>query len=75
MENRKIMQSKRYSILEATTNTLAGLLIAFSVQLIIYPAMNIAVRIEQNIVITFVFTGVSILRGYVLRRIFNRIRK
>ena len=69
------MQSKRFSLIEATTNTLAGLIIAFAVQLVIYPVMGIPVRIEQNIIITFVFTGVSIIRGYILRRIFNRFRE
>ena len=69
------MQTKTLSLIEAITNTLAGLIVAFLVQIIIYPIMNIPVRIDQNIVITLVFTGVSIARGYVLRRIFNRIRK
>ena len=69
------MQSKRFSLIEATTNTLAGLIIAFAVQLVIYPVMGIPVRIEQNVIITFVFTGVSIIRGYILRRLFTKLKK
>jgi hypothetical protein len=66
-----LMQSKRKSMLEATVNTFAGLAVSFGIQLVIYPVMNIPVRIEQNIVITLIFTLASIGRGYVVRRIFN----
>ena len=69
------MQTKRFSLIEAITNTAAGLLVSFGIQLIIYPAMNIPVRIEQNVIITLVFTLASIGRGYVIRRIFNHLRK
>jgi hypothetical protein len=65
------MQTRKYSLLESVTNTLVGLLVSFGIQLVIYPAMDIPVRIEQNIIITLVFTGASILRGYIIRRIFN----
>ena len=65
------MQSKKRSLTEAVTNTLTGLLVSFAIQLIIYPVMNIPVRIEQNIIITLVFTSASIIRGYVVRRLFN----
>ena len=69
------MQTKRFSLIEAITNTAAGLLVSFCIQLIIYPAMSIPVRIEQNVIITIVFTAVSIARGYLIRRIFNTLRK
>ena len=69
------MQTKRFSLIEAITNTAAGLVVSFCIQLIIYPAMSIPVRIEQNVIITLVFTAVSIGRGYLIRRIFNTLRK
>ena len=69
------MQTKRYSLIESLTNTFAGLLISFGIQLVIYPILNIPVKLSQNIIITLVFTLASILRGYVVRRIFNRLRK
>lgn len=69
------MQSKRFSFIEALTNTLTGLLVSFGIQLIIYPAMDIPVRLSQNVIITLVFTIASILRGYIVRRIFNKFRK
>ena len=66
------MQTKKTSFIESLTNTLTGLLVSFLIQLIIYPVMNIPVRLEQNIIITLVFTGASIGRGYIVRRIFNK---
>jgi len=69
------MQNKRYSLIESITNTLTGLFVSFGIQLIIYPLLNIPVRLSQNIVITMVFTFASIVRGYIIRRIFNKIRK
>ena len=66
-------QSKKLSIIEAITNTVVGLLTAFGIQLVIYPILNIEVSINQNIIITIVFFIASILRGYVVRRIFNKL--
>ena len=67
------MQSKKLSIIEAVSNTVIGLLTSFCIQLMIYPILNIEVSINQNIIITFVFFIASILRGYVVRRLFNKI--
>lgn len=67
------MQTKRKSLIEAVTNTVVGLVTSFVIQLIIYPALNIPVTIGQNVLITFVFFAASIVRGYLLRRVFNRI--
>ena len=68
-----IMQKKKLSIVEAITNTVTGLVTSFIIQLIIYPALNIEVRISQNIIITLVFFFASVLRGYVIRRIFTKL--
>lgn len=65
------MQNKKISLLEATINTISGLVVSFIIQLIIYPVMDIPVRIEQNIIITLIFTIASIIRSYIIRRIFN----
>lgn len=68
------MQSKKLSIIEAVSNTVIGLLTSFIIQLIIYPFLNIEVSINQNIFITFVFFIASIIRGYIVRRLFNKIK-
>lgn len=69
------MQSKTLSLIESIANTLVGFLISLLVQLIIYPALDIPVTIYQNILITFVFTIVSITRSYLVRRFFNKIKE
>lgn len=66
------MQSRKHSLIESTTNTIVGFIVSLLIQLAIYPAMGIPVRFSQNIIITFVFTISSILRGYLIRRIFNK---
>jgi hypothetical protein len=69
------MQTKKYSFIESLTNTFTGLLVSFAIQLIIYPVLNIPVNISQNVIITLVFTFASIIRGYLVRRLFNKFRK
>ena len=69
------MQTKKISLLEALTNTVVGLLVSFGIQLLIYPILGIAVTIGQNVIITFVFFAASISRGYIIRRIFNKLNK
>lgn len=66
------MQTKKGSIIEAVSGTVIGLLTSFGIQLVIYPALDIEVRIDQNIIITFVFFFASIVRGYFVRRLFNK---
>jgi hypothetical protein len=68
-----MIQSKKHSALESLTNIIVGLITSFLIQLIIYPALDIPVTINQNIVITLVFFAVSFLRSYILRRLFNRL--
>lgn len=46
------MQNKRLSLIESLTNTFTGLLVSFVIQLIIYPVLNIPVKLEQNAIIT-----------------------
>jgi hypothetical protein len=68
-------QSKRYSLIESATNTIAGLLTSFSIQVLVYPLLDLDVTISQNVIITAVFFLASIIRGYIIRRIFNLKQK
>ena len=65
-------QDRKKSFLEAFTNTSLGLATSFVVQLIIYPALGIEVSLSQNIFITLIFFTVSVVRGYFVRRFFNK---
>jgi len=66
------MQTKRQSILESTVNVISGLIISFAIQLAIFPILNIPVTINQNFIITAIFFVASFVRGYIIRRIFNK---
>jgi len=65
------MQKRKHSLIEAITNTSVGFIISFLIQIIMYPIMDIPVRFSQNIIITIIFTIASILRSYIIRRVFN----
>jgi hypothetical protein len=64
-------QSKKHSALESVTNVVVGLVISILTQMILFPALNIPVTFNQNLVITLVFFVLSFARGYIIRRIFN----
>lgn len=66
------MQNKKHSIIESITQTIIGLGTSIMIQVVLYPIMDIPVSFEQNLIITAVFFVVSIIRGYVVRRAFNR---
>jgi hypothetical protein len=67
------MQSRKRSLTESIVNTAVGFLISLLIQMIIYPAFGIPVTFAENIAITAIFTIVSILRGYFIRRIFENL--
>jgi uncharacterized protein YacL len=69
----KKKQTKKQSIIEAIAGIIIWLLTSFLIQIFLYPLLDIPVSIGQNITITFVFFIVSFLRGYLVRRLFNKI--
>lgn len=68
-------QSKKHSALESVTNVVIGLITSIVTQMILYPILGIPVSFSQNLIITAVFFVISFVRGYVIRRFFNRIQK
>jgi uncharacterized membrane protein YagU involved in acid resistance len=69
------MQSRKMSAIETITNVTAGYLVALLSQIIIFPIMGIEASIQENIIIGLWFTIISIIRSYILRRIFNKIKE
>jgi hypothetical protein len=66
-------QSKLVSAVEVTLNVGSGFVTAFLVwQLIANPLFGYEVTYAQNFVLTSIFTGVSLVRGYLWRRFFAR---
>ena len=67
------MQTKVESLIENVLNVFTGLVLSiFVVQPLVFPIFNIITSVTENIAIAIIFTLVSIIRGYVWRRIFNK---
>jgi hypothetical protein len=66
------MQEKRHSLLEACLSTAVGFVIAFFANLVVMPVVfGFTPSIAQNMYATILFTVISIVRGYYVRRLFN----
>lgn len=66
-------QTKQKSLIESVIQTIMGLGTSILIQVILYPMMGIPVTFSQNLIITLVFFIVSIVRGYFVRRIFEKL--
>ena len=64
-------QSRRASFLEAVLNTLIGFWISVLANIYLLPIWGFSPSLLQSIEIGILFTWISILRGYALRRLFN----
>lgn len=69
------MQKNKFSIYETIAQTVLSLIISYIIQLIIYPVLGIEVSKQQNLVILLVFFMASLIRGYFVRRFFNKLEK
>jgi hypothetical protein len=67
-------QSRRMSLAESLTNVAVGYGIAVATQIAVFPLFGLEVRLSDNLAIGAIFTLVSILRSYSLRRLFEAIR-
>lgn len=64
-------QTRLQSLVEALVNTFIGFFITMSVLPLINWLLGIQMNLTQASLSTILFTLVSILRGYVVRRFFN----
>lgn len=67
-----MQQTKKQSWLEAITNTLIGFVISLLATFFILPLWGVESTAGQNLGITIFYTGISVLRSYVIRRFFNK---
>lgn len=67
-------QSRFMSLIESMANVAVGYAVAVATQLVIFPLFGISVSVTANMAIGGVFTVVSIVRSYALRRLFETIR-
>lgn len=68
------MQSKLYSLYEAKVNAIVGICLAWVLNVYLAPVLfDIHMSAMQGTGLTAMFTVLSIIRQYVIRRIFNRL--
>ena len=67
-----MVQTKLESAIEVVVNVLMGYAVATASQIMIFPLFGIFLPLSDNLLIGAYFTAISIVRGYVVRRFFNR---
>ena len=69
------MQSKKQSLIESLTSTTIGIIIGIVLNLTILPIFGYPVSVVDSLWISVIFTIVSIIRSYIIRRWFNSKEK
>jgi len=64
-------QSKLGSFIEAWFNVLIGFSINFSANLVILPMFGFNITVADNLLIGVLYTFISVIRSYAIRRWFN----
>ena len=67
------MQSRWMSFVEAVTNIVVGYGLAILTQIIVFPLFGLHASLSENLLIGCFFVGVSLIRSFVIRRVFNRV--
>ena len=67
------MQTKKMSLIETIVGVAIGYIVALLSQIVVFPLFDIEVSLIDNLLIGLLFTVISIIRGYYIRRLFNWI--
>ena len=62
------------SLVEAVTNVLVGYGVAVTTQMLVFPLFGLHTTLQENLVIGLIFTIISLVRSYLLRRAFETLR-
>ena len=65
------MQSKKDSLIESLTSTTIGWLIGVILNLTVLPLFDYDITVVDSLLVSLIFTAVSVARSYAVRRIFN----
>ena len=65
-------QSRRMSAVEAVVSTAIGYIVAVATQMVVFPIFGLRVGVIENLGIGLAFTAVSIVRSYLVRRLFEQ---
>ncbi len=66
-------QSRLGSFVESVANVAIGYWVAVGAQMAIFPMFGVNLPLHQNMAIGALFTVVSLIRSYCLRRLFRRL--
>jgi len=67
-------QSRVMSFVESATNVVVGYVLAILTQLAVFPFFGLEASLSEHLAIGAAFVMISLARGYILRRLFERIR-
>ncbi len=65
------MQTKRQSLIETLTSVFVGWLIGVILNMLVLPLFDYNITVIDSLWVSLIFTAVSVIRGYVIRRFFN----
>lgn len=65
------MQNKAQSLIETLTNVSIGYVISFIANMTVLPMFGYDINLTDGFWISMIFTIISVIRGYVVRRWFN----
>ena len=69
------MQTKKQSMIESLTSVCIGWFIGVILNMLVLPLFDYNVSLTDGVLISIIFTAVSVIRGYVIRRWFNSKEK
>jgi hypothetical protein len=67
-------QTRLMSLTEALANVIVGYGLAIATQLLVFPLFGLPADIEVAAAIGMIFTVISIVRSFALRRLFEALR-
>ena len=68
-------QSRWMSFAEAVVNVVVGYGVAVLTQMLVFPLFGIRASVSDNLIIGVIFTMVSLVRSFTLRRVFESLRR
>ena len=67
-----MMQSRWMSLVESSANIVVGYGLAVFTQILVFPIFDLQASVGENLLIGGIFTVISLIRSFAVRRLFNR---
>lgn len=65
------MQTKKWSMIESVTSVGIGWVIGVILNLTVLPLFDYNITVTDSLLVSLIFTVISVVRGYLIRRFFN----